>query len=241
MSLESLRAAFTSATWPVDLNAAFLSTAGVTPPPELDALLKAAFVLLPGADGSVALTIGQGIVGSVQGDTFSITNATLVSGLFGATAADTSVTLTFTLPDGDSAVLLVQIATALDGGWSFATGFPAMVGDPFSQLTLTNPEMLFATAPGANNSADPDYAAVQLVAGMNFAGKLTLCPFAQSVLVIANLTGAAVPSPLVMSGPFDASGVSDTVIYPVISLKASLAAASFTFLGFTAGNPSFSF
>jgi LysM repeat protein len=237
MSIHSLKTAFAAATWPVTLNAEFITSGGEVPPGDFDALLKTAFVL----SDPVGLAIGQGSVGEVIVDSFTITGASLVNGLFGAAATDTVVTLTFTLPDTAGAVLLVQIDTAMGGDWTFATGFPAMVGNPFNQLIFTQSNMVFASAKSVISWPTASGSTVALTPGMNFAGVFVPGVYASSVLVIANLSGAAIPNPLVMSGPFDASVVSDTVIFPVMDLAALLMAASFTFLGFTSANPYFGF
>jgi len=237
MSIQSLQTAFAAATWPVTLNAEFISTGGVVPPDDFDALLNTAFVL----SNSGGLAVSQGSVGSVIGDSFTITGASLVNGLFGAAATDTTVTLTFTLPDTADAVLLVQIDTEMGGGWTFATGFPAMVGNPFNQLVFSQSNMVFASADSTISWPTTTGSTVALTPGMNVAGIFVPGAYASSVLTIANLSGAAIPNPLVMSGAFDASVVSDTVIFPVMELAAPLIAASFTFLGFTAANPYFGF
>ncbi|WP_156398292.1 hypothetical protein [Caulobacter sp. Root1455] len=236
MSLQTLQAAFASATWPVVLDATYLTSNGVTPPPGFDALLKQAFVLA-GTDG---LSVGEGQVGAVVGDSFTITAASLTNGVFGATAAQTAVTLTFTLPDTAGAVLLVQIRTDLSG-WTFPTGFPWMVGGVFDNLTFSQSSLLFSTAAGTAAWPASDGALVALTPGMTFAGALTLSLYANTVLQIANLTGAAVPNPLVMSGPIDASGVNDDTPFPVMNLTAPLSAATFTFLFLEASDPFFGF
>ena len=235
MSLQTLQSAFASATWPVVLNAAYLTDNGVTPPPGFDALLKQAFVL----GDAAGLSVGQGQVGAVAGDSFAITTASLTNGLFGATAGQTSVTLTFTLPatGGD---LLVQIRTDLSN-WTFATGFPFMVGGVFSGLNFSQSSFLFSTATGAASWPAAGGATVPLTPGMTFAGALVLDIYAQTVLQIANLTGAAVPNPLVMSGPFDASTVTDDTPFPVMNLTAPLSAATFTFLFLEASGPFFGY
>jgi len=236
LSLQTLQAAFASATWPVVLNATYLTNNGVTPPTGFDALLKQAFVLT-GTDG---LSVGQGQVGAVVGDSFTITAASLTDGVFGATAAQTAVTLTFTLPDATGAILLVQIRTDLSG-WTFATGFPWMVGAVFDNLKFSQSSLLFSTAADAADWPAPGGASIALTPGMTFAGALTLSPYANSVLQIANLTGAAVPNPLVMSGPIDASAVTDDAPLPVMNLTAPLSAATFTFLFLEASDPFFGF
>src|SRR6516225_6830695 len=107
MSLQTLQAAFASAAWPVNLNAAFLTNGGATPPAGFDALLVKAFAL----GTASGLSVGQGTVGAISGDAFSITTASLTNGLFGAAAASTTVTLTFTLPSTQGAELSVTIDT----------------------------------------------------------------------------------------------------------------------------------
>lgn len=237
MSIQSLQTAFADTTWPVTLNAEFITAGGEVPPEGFDTLLKAAFVL----SDPVGLALGQGSVGQVIGDSFTITGASLANGLFGVAATNTLVTLTFTLPDTADAVLLVQINTAMGGGWTFATGFPAMVGNPFNQLVFTQSGMVFASADSTISWPTATGSTVALTPGMNFVGVFVPGVYATSVLTIANLSGAAIPNPLVMSGPFDASSVSDTIIFPVMELAAPLMAASFTFLGFKAANPYFGF
>jgi hypothetical protein len=76
---------------------------------------------------------------------------------------------------------------------------------------------------------------------MTFAGVLKPSLYAATVLVIANLGGAAIPDPFVISGPIDASGVTDDVPYPLMSLRAPLSAATFTFLFLQATGPFFGF
>jgi hypothetical protein len=237
MSLQTLQAAFAAATWPVTLNAAYLTAEGVTPPAGFDTLLAQGFAL----NGASGLSIGPGQVGAIDGDRFTITNATLTNGLFGATAANTGVRLTFTLPDDAGAVLLVQIEADLLGGWSFATGFAWMKGGAFSVLSFTRTSMLFSTATGTMIWPPNAASNVAVAPGMNFAGALTLDIYATTILQIANLAGAAVPNPLIMSGPFDASAVSDDVLFPVMSLTAPLSAASFSFLFLQATGPYFGF
>ncbi|MBY4709575.1 LysM peptidoglycan-binding domain-containing protein [Burkholderia cepacia] len=235
MSLQSLQTAFANASWPVTLNAAFLSSAGVTPPAGFDALLKSAFCL----GDATGLPVGQGTVGAVTGDTFSVTGATLTNGLFGATAANTSVALVFTLP-ADTSILLVQIVTSLRGGWTFASSAFQMVGKPFSTLAITQPCMLFSSAAGSVNWPTPSSNAIALAAGMNFAGTAQLNDYAQSILGFTS-PALTLPSPLVISGPFDASAVAASGAYPVMDLKAWLPPTSFSLLGFSAVAPRFEF
>jgi LysM repeat protein len=234
LSLQTLQAAFASATWPVVLNATYLTDNGVTPPAGFDALLTQAFVL----GDALGLSVGQGQVGAVAGDSFTITAASLPNGVFGAVQADTTVTLTFTLPTGGD--LLVQIRTDLSN-WTFATGFPWMVGGVFDDLNFSQASLLFSTAIGTASWPAAGGATIALTPGMTFAGALNLSLYAQTVLQIANLAGAAIPNPLVMSGPIDASVVNDDTPYPVMDLTAPLSAATFTFLFLEASAPFFGF
>jgi hypothetical protein len=186
LSLETLQAAFASAQWPVELNAAYLNDNGVKAPEGFDALLTKAFVL----GTAKALSVGQGQVGQVAGNSFTITSASLTNGVFGATQDQTTVTLTFTQPAGDGAAVQVFIRTDLSD-WTFATGFPAMVGGVFDSLSFTQPSLLFSTVAGSVAWPTSTGALVDLQPGMTFAGVLKPSLYAATVLVIANLGGAA--------------------------------------------------
>lgn len=229
MSLQTLQTAFANASWPVDLNAAFLNANGVSAPSGFDELLIQSFAL----GSATGLSVGKGDVGGVSDDTFSITGATLTGGLFGAKAADTAVTLVFTLVN---TALEVSITTAMPGAWTFATGFPFMVGAAFEQLSFGQTAFIFSTVAGPVTwPAAPS--SITLDTGMNFAGTLTLSSAAQTVLKIANIVGADIPDPLVMSGSFDASGVTNETIYPVMSLSAPLSNQQYNFLVFQIAAP----
>lgn len=235
MSIQSLQKAFAGATSPVTIDAAFLTTGGANPPTGFDDLIAQAFAL--GAGTSLQVAYGSGAVGPVSGDTFTISNASLPDGLFGAKQAQTAVTLVFTQSADADAKLSVQIATNMSD-WQFKAGFPAMVGYPCNQLLLGQSAFLFTTDPGTMVWPDGGVRKVTMAPGMTFAGTLALSTYAQAILQIAGLTGSAIPNPLVLSGPFDASAVDGTtVLYPVMTLKAPLSASSFTFLLFQATGP----
>ncbi|MFV4733679.1 hypothetical protein ACNJUX_21105, partial [Mycobacterium tuberculosis] len=130
-----------------------------------DALVAQAFALT----GSASLKIGQGAVGTVAGDSFIITGASLANGVFGAAAADTKVTLTFTLPTTAGAVVSVQIQTDLTN-WTFATGFPWMVGKPFTLFNFSQNSLIFSTDAGRVVWPAGGASSVTLAPGMTFAG-----------------------------------------------------------------------
>ena len=232
MSLQSLQTAFANAAWPVNLNAAFLTSAGVSAPVDFDTLLGSAFCL----GKASGLSIGQGAVGTITGNSFSIVGASLTNGLFGASSANTIVTLSFTLPPASS-TLLIQITTSLGTGWRFATGFPEMVGKPFSMLTIAQPCMLFSSAASTLDwpvSGSP----VALAPAMNFAGTVQLNDYAQSILAFTSPV-PTLQSPLVISGPFNASAVAASGSYPVMDLGVALPLSNFSLLGFNVVAPRF--
>lgn len=232
-SLETLQQAFATAKSPVNLNADFITNGGVTAPADFDKNLIAAFAL--GSATGLSLAYSASDVGAVQNNAFTITNATLPDGFLKAAESDTSVTLTFTLPVGNDAVLQVDITNVLSN-WQFSTGFPAMIGHPFDQLQFSSTSFIFSTANPASFTApvtaDPTY--------MTFSGGMQLSLFTQSLLAICNLVGGnVVPNPPIMKGPISLSVVdNDKVLYPIMELQAPITISStlFQILIFSASN-----
>ncbi|MHA1598418.1 MAG: hypothetical protein ACTSV1_06810, partial [Alphaproteobacteria bacterium] len=137
--LKALADAFKNAApGPVALNAAFIATGGVTAPTDFDTQLKAAFRLT--GDG-LNITYEKSNVGTPSDSHFQITAAQLSDGFLNAPAANTDVTLSFTLAGG---TLSVQIEANL-GSWSFTDFFPFMTGWPFDQVNITIPTFIFST------------------------------------------------------------------------------------------------
>lgn len=210
---DALKAA--AAKGPVTLNAAFVQDAGVTPPDGFDAMLRSAFRLDANAAG-LEVTFAPSSVGAVSGDAFQVTSAQLTAGFLGATAAQTTVVMTFTLPD---TVLQVQIQAELTGGWTFSTFFTYMTGWPFNILVMANPTFVFSTV---EKSYTWRNTTIALKTGQNFTSMLAVPSQFQPIFKLVQGLGV-VKSPLPFFGPITIDKAdNETILYPDLNLSAKI-------------------
>ncbi|MGK7942547.1 MAG: hypothetical protein AB4062_20790 [Crocosphaera sp.] len=96
--LEALAQALKNAApGPVALNGALIEGAGITPPTDLDAMLKAAF-RLDETTPNLNLSFQSTNVGEVSNGQFQVKNVQLSDGFLGATVRETAAIATFRLP-----------------------------------------------------------------------------------------------------------------------------------------------
>ncbi|HEX8127529.1 MAG TPA: LysM peptidoglycan-binding domain-containing protein, partial [Pyrinomonadaceae bacterium] len=213
-SLQSLADALTNAEQPVVLNAAFITAAGLTAPDGFDDALKAAF-RLGETDAGLKVSFNAGDVGNISNNSFQVTNAQLTEGFLGAPAADTTVTLTFSLPATE---LQVQVEADL-ANWTFTTFFTYMVGWPFTLLNVASPAFIFSTVKTNYNWSGTS---VSLTPGQNFAASFTVPPQFQPIFNIVQGLGL-IPSTLPIYGPIAVDKVdNETILYPDMDLVANI-------------------
>jgi len=217
-TLQSLADALTNAKQPVVLNAAFITAAGLTPPAGFDDALKAAF-RLGAKDAGLQVSFSPQDVGNIGDNSFQVTSAQLPQGFLGAAAADTNVTLTFSLP---AAELQVQVEADL-ANWTFTKFFTFMTGWPFTLLNVESPSFIFSTVKTAYvwNGAT-----VKLTPGQNFAANLAVPSQFQPIFgLVQGLV--AVPSTLPVYGPITVDKAdNETILYPDMDLVANIGSGS---------------
>src|SRR5215467_333364 len=220
----------------ITLNAATITGAGLTPPPDLDSMIAKGLSVPKGKVLLIATTRAQ--IGAVSGNTLSLTGKLAV---FAETKQrDVRVDFTATGP-----ALNFVLTVTLDGGWQFGDSFIYMRGNLFKNLPLDPgvkaPTFVFST------SAVPNYRwgsgaqdVIALRPGLNFAGYLTLEKLLSQIApLLPSLSGAKA---FLLSGSLDpsritAKGQTPAVLFPGMDLKAPLADATYNLEFLTVSKP----
>ncbi|MBB4003107.1 LysM peptidoglycan-binding domain-containing protein [Aurantimonas endophytica] len=221
-AVQTLRDAFANApAGPVVVNAAFFTAAGLTPPPDFDAAIKAAYRLADDSDG-LSIDYDRSTVGAVTNDRFVIPALTLA---FLEAPAD-KIAASLYGAAGTAATPLLAI-DVVPGGWQLADQFPGMdpAGWPFDLLRLSQQRFLFA-------SEAQDFASaalgttLSLAAGQNLYGVLAVPAAVAPLFALIEGLGAVPPS-LVACGAISLDKVDNAeILYPDMDLTAPIAAGS---------------
>ncbi len=192
--IEQLAEAFRKGTGQVELNSAFLSQAGASPPPGFDQQLAAAFGLEP-PQGGLEVIYEPSAVSPVSEDSFEITGAHI--SFLGFAASNSSVTLRFEQSRGPLAAV---IEVVLSGNWSWASTFVAMNAWPFSLFAYGHPTFAFATErreryPWSGGQE------VNLQPGQNFIAAVNPVAFGPTIELLENVEA---PLSMTLNGPVSA-------------------------------------
>jgi hypothetical protein len=221
-AVQTLRDAFAGApAGPVVVNAAFFTGAGLTPPPDFDAAIKAAY-RLPDDSAGLSIDYDRSTVGTVSNDRFEIPTVTLAF----LDAPTDKTTASLSGAAGTAATPLVAI-DVVPAGWQLADQFPAMdpAGWPFDLLRLDQQRFLFASEAQSFASAALG-ATLSLSAGQNLYGVLAVPAAAAPVFAVIEGLGAVPPS-LVLCGSIALDKVDNAdILFPDMKLAAPVPGGS---------------
>jgi LysM repeat protein len=235
--LQDLAYKLKNASQPVTINAALITSAGLTPPTDFDANLKAAF-LPPGSTADFKITFNAHDVGSVSGvsgepQRFQISNVAgivrLGQNFLNAAPSQTDCVLTFT-QDGESSPLQIQIEVALSG-WKFTDYFTFMNGFPFSLLQFSQQSFVFSTVDSAAYQVRNVNQMISLDAGQNYVASFSVPPDFNSLFSL--ISGFTPPASALIFGSIVLDKADNAnILYPDMDLRAPLASGQVTLLGF---------
>ncbi|UIJ71030.1 hypothetical protein [Aurantimonas sp. HBX-1] len=217
-AVQTLRDAFAGApAGPVVVNAAFFTAAGLTPPPDFDAAIKAAY-RLPDDSAGLSIDYDRSTVGAVSNDRFAIPAVTLT--FLAAPPDKTSASLYGAAGTATTPLLAIDVVPA---DWQLADQFPGMdpAGWPFNYVRFDQQRFLFASAAQSFASA-PLGTTLALSAGQNLYGVLAVPAAAVPLFAVVEGLGAAPPN-LVACGPVSLDKVDNAeILYPDMDIAAPI-------------------
>jgi hypothetical protein len=216
-AVQKLRDAFADApAGPVTLNSAFWSSAGLTPPVDFTAKIKAAYRLPESANG-LQITYDRGAVTPVSDDRFQVTGVSLT---FLTAPADNTTATIFGSP-GTPATPTLGI-DVVPAGWQLSELFPAMTGWPFDLLKFDQQRFFYTTS---DRQFTWSGTTLRFAAGQNLYGALPVPPAIQVLIqLVQNLPN---PASVVMGGPIVLDKAdNETVLFPDMDIAAPITGGS---------------
>lgn len=221
--LQDLANKLKTAKQPVTINSALIEGAGLTPPPNFDAELAAAFFPKDSATTDFQITFNADDVGDISGNQFQISNVAdtvrLGQNFFNAAPSQTDCVLTFTQPD-NSSPLQVQIEVALSG-WKFSDYFTFMNGFPFNVLPFSQQSFVFSTLDLNSYRVRNVTPTISLKQGQNYVANFTvpasLNPLFNLISGFNPPTAATIFGSIVLNEADNAE-----ILYPDMDLRAPL-------------------
>ncbi|CAM0553739.1 hypothetical protein EHLJMEHL_03833 [Vreelandella titanicae] len=187
--IQKLRDAFANAPdGPVILNDTFWINAGLVPPENFTADIKAAFRLSDDTNG-LEITYSRASVSEVTSGSFSIPEVSL-------TFLNAPTSQTYIIGkdnDSDTPILGIDVAPQ---EWQLKDFFTAMSGYPYSVLEQIEQRFFYTTA---EQSLDFNGASIPMATGQNLYGNFVVPSTVKLILDL--IQGLPNPSDLVLSGP----------------------------------------
>ena len=216
-AVQKLRDAFADApAGPVTLNSAFWSSAGLTPPVDFTAKIKAAY-RLPGSADGLQITYDRGAVTPVSDDRFQVTGVSLT---FLTAPTDSTTATIFGSPGTpETPTLGIDVVPA---GWQLSDLFEAMTGFPFDLLKFDQQRFFYTTS---DRQFTWSGTTLRFAAGQNLYGALPVPPAIQVLIqLVQNLPN---PASVVMGGPIVLDKAdNETVLFPDMDIAAPITGGS---------------
>jgi len=214
----------------ITVNAASFTTAGLTPPIDLDDLLQKGYQLAK--DTYLLINTTTGAIPDPVGNVLTITGQVSV---LNVSPENTAVTFVITADESGNVQFTILVTLSQ---WSFSTSWEYMAGGVFDSLPYTNPAFVFSTDNVAQYTWQRNN--ISLVKGQNFTCLITLTGILQQVVNF--LTSWNGSTNLALAGMLDPSKVNnEDVIYPDMDLKVMIPAQAISLLFLTVSDPAIGF